>query len=108
VYPYEDFRADFTNKITSLLYKAYTDFQKSYYDRDNSLPLLSRKAFQDFVPIVVVDLSRQNDNVKSATIDLRIEFETTADVPAKTAAYCLILHDQVITYNPFSGDVRKL
>jgi hypothetical protein len=108
VYPYEDFRVDFTDKITSLLYKAYTDFQKSYYDRDNSLPLLSRKTFQDFVPIVVVDLSRQNDNVKSTTVDLRIEFETTANVPAKTAAYCLILPDQVITYNPFSGDVRKL
>ncbi|XP_025405028.1 uncharacterized protein LOC112679450 [Sipha flava] len=108
VYPYEDFRADFTNKFTALLYKAYTDFQKSYYDRDNSLPILSKKDFQDFVPIVVVDLSRQNDNVKSSTVDLRIEFETTADVPAKTAAYCLILHDQVITYNPFSGDVRKL
>jgi hypothetical protein len=25
-----------------------------------------------------------------------------------TTAYCLILHDQIITYNPFSGDVRKL
>ncbi|XP_060881814.1 uncharacterized protein LOC132953354 [Metopolophium dirhodum] len=27
-YPYEDFRADFQNKQTSILYKAYTDFQK--------------------------------------------------------------------------------
>ncbi|XP_050062956.1 uncharacterized protein LOC126552307 [Aphis gossypii] len=90
VYPYEDFRADFTNNVTAILYKAYAEFQKSYYERE------------------IVDLLRQNDNVKSSTVDLRIEFETDKAIPAKTAAYCLILHDQIITYNPFNGDVRKL
>ncbi|KAL4083047.1 hypothetical protein QTP88_028377 [Uroleucon formosanum] len=108
VYPYEDFRADFKNNTTSILYKAYTDFQKSYYEREYCEPLLSKHIFQNYVPIVVVDLSRQNDNVKSSTVDLRIEFETDTVLPENTAAYCLILHDQIITYNPFSGDVRKL
>lgn len=108
VYPYEDFRADFSNKITAILYKSYTDFQKSYYDRDHAIPLLSRHIFQQYTPIVVVDLSRQNDNVKSSTVDMRIEFETSEAIPANTAAYCLILHDQIITYNPFNGNVRKL
>lgn len=108
VYPYEDFRADFKNNTTSILYKAYTDFQKSYYEREYCEPLLSKHIFQNYVPIVVVDLSYQNDNVKSSTVDLRIDFETDTVIPEKTAAYCLILHDQIITYNPFSGDVRKL
>ncbi|KAL4100895.1 hypothetical protein QTP88_020920 [Uroleucon formosanum] len=108
VYPYEDFRADFKNNTTTILYKAYTDFQKSYYERDYCEPLLSKHIFQNYVPIIVVDLSRQNDNVKSSTVDLRIEFETDTVIPEKTAAFCLMLHDQIITYNPFSGDVRKL
>ncbi|XP_050066081.1 uncharacterized protein LOC126555167 [Aphis gossypii] len=108
VFPYEGFRADFKNNTISLLYKAYTDFQKPYYERDYSEPLLSKNVFQTYVPIVVVDLSHQNDNVKVSTIDLRVEFETDTVIPEKTAAYCLILHDQIITYNPFSGDVRKL
>jgi len=108
VYPYEDFRADFTNNVTAILYKAYAEFQKSYYEREYSEPLLAKNIFQQFVPIIVVDLSRQNDNVKSSTVDLRIEFETDKAIPAKTAAYCLILHDQIITYSPFNGDVRKL
>jgi len=108
VYPYEDFRADFSTKITAILYKAYTDFQKSYYDQEQAIPLLSRHIFQEFAPIVVVDLSRQNDNVKSSTVDMRIEFETSTAIPTNTAAYCLILHDQIVTYNPFNGNVRKL
>ena len=70
VYPYEDFRADFSNKITAILYKSYADFQKSYYDREQAIPLLSRHIFHQFTPIVVVDLSRQNDNVKSSTVDM--------------------------------------
>lgn len=107
VFPYEDFRADFTNNLTAVLYKAYADFQKSYYDKD-AKPILSKNKFQQFAPLIVVDLLRQNDNVKSSTIDLRVEFETETAIPEKTAAYCLILHDQIITYNPFNGDVRKL
>lgn len=108
VYPYEDFRADFSNNQISIVYKAYTDFQKSYYDRDHSKPLLSKTDFCLLAPIIVVDLSRQNDNVKSSTVDLRVEFETIKNIPPKTTAYCLILHDQIVTYNPFNGDVRKL
>lgn len=108
VYPYEDFRADFNNNMISVLYKAYTDFQKLYYEKDYCQPLLTKSGFQKLVPIIVVDLSHQNDNIKSSTVDLRIEFETTEAVPAATSAYCLILHDQVITYNPFNNDVRKL
>jgi hypothetical protein len=108
VYPYEDFQADFSEKLTTVLYKSYTDFQKSYYERDYCAPLLSKYIFDLISPIFVVDLSRQNDNVKSSTVDMRIEFETTQTIPDKTAAYCLILHDQIITYNPFNGEVRKL
>ncbi|XP_050065031.1 uncharacterized protein LOC126553959 [Aphis gossypii] len=46
VYPYVDFRADFQNKQTSILYKACTDFQKLYYERDFSEPLLSKHIFK--------------------------------------------------------------
>lgn len=35
VYPY--FRSYFNNNNTSVLYKTYTDFQKSYYNKESSL-----------------------------------------------------------------------
>lgn len=108
VYPYEDFRINFAKNNIAVLYKAYTDFQKSYYGREYCEPLLSRENFQKLAPIIVVDLSYQNDAVKSSTVDLRVEFETETAIPAKTSVYCLILHDQIITYNPFNGNVRKM
>ena len=60
------------------------------------------------VPLVVIDCSRQNDSLKNAPVDVRLEFESTAIFPENTSAYCLILHDRVVEYNAVSGNVRKL
>lgn len=108
VFPYEDSQSDFTKNKIATLYRAYTEFQKSYYARDIIAPLLSRSDFKTYAPIIVIDMSRQNDNIKTPTVDLRIEFEAAEAFPASTSAYCLILHDQLITYNPFNGEVRTL
>jgi len=108
VFPYEDFQSDFTKNKMSTLYRAYAEFQKSYYGHDDVTPLLNRSDFKNSSPIIVIDMSRQNDNVKMSTVDLRIELEADEAFPASTSAYCLILHDQIITYNPFNGEVRTL
>jgi len=43
-----------------------------------------------------------------STVDLRIELDADEALPTATSAYCLILHDQIISYNPFNGEVRTL
>ncbi|XP_031788862.1 uncharacterized protein LOC116417886 [Nasonia vitripennis] len=58
--------------------------------------------------LVVIDCSRQNESPKSAPVDVCLEFEAKKDFPANTSAYCLILHDRIVQYNPISGDVKKL
>ncbi|VVC35112.1 Hypothetical protein CINCED_3A022476 [Cinara cedri] len=88
VYPYENFRADFTDSLTAILYGI--------------------KQFRIYAPLIVVDLMRQDDSVQLSTVDLRVEFETQTNIVSKSSAYCLILRDQIIAYNPFNGDVRKL
>ncbi len=40
-------------------------------------------------------------------VDVRIEFESSENFPTPTAAYCLILHDRIIEYQPISGMVKK-
>ncbi|KYM84799.1 hypothetical protein ALC53_05052 [Atta colombica] len=55
----------------------------------------------------VIDCSRQNESIKSVT-DVRIEFDCKANVPANTTAYCLIIHDRVVQYNPLTNVVRKI
>ncbi|KYN00582.1 hypothetical protein ALC62_08641 [Cyphomyrmex costatus] len=59
-------------------------------------------------PMVIIDCSRQNESIKSGTVDVRLEFEFKEKVPANTTAYCLIIHDRVIEYSPMSTVVRKI
>lgn len=106
-YPYENFNESFDKNMFAMFYQNYVDFQKYYYERLNSYPCLSREQFKKLGPFICIDCSRQNDDAKTSSVDLRIEFESESNFPANTAAYCLVIHDRIIQYNPFTGEVRK-
>lgn len=107
-YPYGNLNFDITRNQYSLLYDMYTQFQNNYYMNKNPDPLLSKSDFITHTPFIVIDCSKQNESLKQAAVDVRLEFETKTNIPADTTAYCLILHDRIVTYNPISGDVKKL
>lgn len=106
-YPYEDLGLDFANHKYAVLYDMYSRFREYYYYQE-SRPILSRSTFKDFAPIIVIDVSHQNELIKNGPIDIRIEFQTKTNVPANTSAYCLILHDRVIEYTPMTNMIRKV
>ncbi|XP_011635287.1 neurofilament heavy polypeptide-like [Pogonomyrmex barbatus] len=60
-----------------------------------------------FLHNVIIDCSRQNESVKNATVDVRLEFETKENVPMNTTAYCLIVHDRMVQYNPLTNVNRR-
>lgn len=106
-FPYDNLNVQFSRDKYAMLYDMYAKFQSSYYGRTNS-PLLSPEKFKNHSPIVVIDCSKQNESVKSSTVDIRIEFESEKNIPANTTAYCLILHDTIVTYTPLTGVVRRI
>ncbi|KYM95152.1 hypothetical protein ALC62_14213 [Cyphomyrmex costatus] len=107
-FPYDDMNLDFERNKIAILYDMYAKFAKSYYGYETYEALLSVAQFVSAAPLVVIDCSRQNESVKSATVDIRIEFECRENIPSGTTAYCLIIHDRVIEYNPLTNVVRKI
>lgn len=105
-YPYDDLNLKFDENRYAVLYDMYAKFQQNYFLREPQ-PILSWEEFKEN-PIVVIDVSHQNEVVKSGPIDVQVEFETNSQIPAGVAAYCLILHDRLIDYNPLNGIVRKM
>ena len=85
----------------------FANFQFSYYGK-LSEPSLDIKTFIEKKPIIVFDCSKQNETLKYAPVDVRIEFEASENFPDKTSVFCLIIHDRIIQYKPISGDVKKL
>ncbi|XP_011884039.1 PREDICTED: uncharacterized protein LOC105571175 [Vollenhovia emeryi] len=107
-YPYDDMNLDFDKNKWSNLYDAFLRFRKSYYGNDDLAPGLNVYNFLEYGPFVIIDCSRQNESVKSATVYVRLEFECKENVPTSTTAYCLIIHDRVVQYNPVTNVVRKI
>ena len=109
-YPYNNFNVDFTKNQFSILYENYINFYTSFYNTASEIhiPMLTKNDFLKEASIFVVDCSKQNESLKNAPVDVRIEFESEENIPANTTAYCLIIHDRIIEYNPMSGDVKKI
>lgn len=106
-YPYDDMNLKFGENRFALLYSMYANFQQIYYDRVPQ-PLYSRPEFLLYAPIAVIDCSHQNEAIKTGPVDVKIEFKTSDNIPNGTSAYCLILHDRIIEYNPLTSEVKKI
>ncbi|KAL7302418.1 hypothetical protein TKK_0005072 [Trichogramma kaykai] len=106
-YPYGNLNIDFTQNQYARLYEMYANFQSNYYGK-NSKPMLSRAHFKDYMPLIIIDCSKQNESLKAAPVDVRIEFESKEPFPPNTSAYCLILHDRIIEQNILSGEIKKV
>ncbi|XP_036148418.1 uncharacterized protein LOC118647483 [Monomorium pharaonis] len=107
-YPYDDMNLDMKQYKIAVLYDMFAKFQKVYYGRDVEEAYLNVVDFMNYGPFVVIDCSRQNEAIKSVTVDVRIEFECKENVPANTTAYCLIIHDRIIEYSPLTNILRKI
>ena len=70
--------------------------------------MLNKSDFIRHMPLIVIDCSKQNEALKGAPVDVRLEFELNENFLEETSAYCLILHDRIVEYNSISGDVKKL
>lgn len=106
-FPYDNLNLNFAKNQYEILYKMYTNFQKSYLNRD-SYPFLDRKKFKEWGALVVIDCSKQVDSIKGSQVDVRVEIETSESFPANTIAHALIIHDRVVEYIPATGIVTLL
>lgn len=108
-YPQENLNANFAAGRLAILYDMYAKFQESYYHDGSKTPANPFMSYSTFArsPIFVFDCSRQNEAVKTSSVDIKIEFQTSANIAPNTAAYCLIIHDNIVAYNPLTNIVVK-
>ncbi|XP_050546046.1 uncharacterized protein LOC126908179 [Daktulosphaira vitifoliae] len=107
-YPYDNLRMDFSNDKYAVPYHMYTQFQEAFYEKEMACPMLTKTEFKTIAPLIVIDCSRQNEKLKNAPVDIRLEFESDENFPTNTTAYCLIVHDKMFEYNPMTNEVHKI
>ncbi|KAK5649536.1 hypothetical protein RI129_000565 [Pyrocoelia pectoralis] len=107
-YPYEAMQLDFNANKYIVAYQNYINFRREYYAKEEQDALFDYWQFKT-CPIFVMDCSKQNETLKYSTVDVKLEMETVeAAFEPGIVAYCLILHDALVQYNPLTGEVKKL
>lgn len=110
-YPYDSFSNDFEKGVYSVLYQAFVNFKRQYYNNKSSNVQINPPHFKTKTPLIVIDCSRQIDSLRSGVggaIDIKLELEFKKSLPTDTAAYCLILNDSLFEYNILTKTVRKI
>lgn len=107
-YPYENLNLDFEKGNYTELYYMYMKCQESYYNGENPEIFFSM-TFAEFKSrcIFTFDCSRSDESLTNSMVDVKIEITARDNLPEQTAAYCLIIHDNLITYTPFNGIVSR-
>ena len=109
-YPYGNMNTNIAENMCAFFYDMYARFQGVYYlgNGNYTKPFTNRTDLQTYAPVTVIDCLKQKECLKQAAVDVQIKFDLKKNIPNQTAAYCLILHDRIIKYNPISGDLKKI
>ena len=107
-YPQENLNLNINDNKFSILYEMFASFQVNFYGKETSEVILDKTQFRDIAPLAIFDCSKQNEALKYAPVDVRLEIETANQFPGQTSVYCLILHDRMVQYRPISGEVKNI
>ena len=105
-YPSVDMATDFAKEQYAGVYKSFYDFASRYYGIDNLLAgsAANPSAFKSLYPIHVFDVSKQSEQL-TGVVDLTVRMEFSANVPANTQAYALVISDRMLK---FKSDGSKM
>ena len=106
-YPKSETMANFSRNEYMRLFNMFDDFKKDYYGIDSLVggTQVNVPAYKSLFPIIVFDVRRQNETLKTAVMDIQVKFEFSEAVPANTTAYSVMISDR---FYKLSSDGKNL
>jgi hypothetical protein len=106
-YPAVDYNLSFPNQQFSRAYRDAATFSEKFYGLDQSTTQcnISPSDFKDLFPIMVFDVSKQSERLKSSVVDIQIKAIFNTAVPAGTEAFAVVISDRMLK---FQSDGQKM
>jgi hypothetical protein len=107
-FPPSDIITNYGANDYAKLYDMFDSFKKDYYGIDSLVggTQVNFPAFKSLYPILVFDVRRQSERLKSGVIDIQVKFEFNANVPANTTAYTVIISDRFFKMSSDGKNMR--
>ena len=101
-YPTYDISVNFATNSYSKLYNMFNNFKNEYYGFDSLVggTQVNFSTFKTLYPIIVFDVRKQDEELKSGVVDIQLTFKFNQAVPANTMAYACIVSDRMFKFQP--------
>ena len=99
-YPTTDYNISFLAQKFSRVYGDVVEFRSKFFNMDElvSNPNITPADYKDLYPLFLFDVSKQSEKLKYSTTDIQIKMFFSANVPANTEAYAVIISDRLINF----------
>ena len=99
-YPTADYNISFLGQKYSRVYGDAAEFRSKFFNMDEliSSPNINPTEYKNLYPLFLFDVSKQSEKLKYSTTDIQIKMHFSANVPANTQAYAVIISDRLINF----------
>ena len=99
-YPLNDFEIDFAKNHYDHLYREFSSFIEKFYGIDDSVVSTSVNplTYKSLFPIILFDVSKQSERLKSGVTDITLHCRFKANVDASTIAHVVLISDRKIRF----------
>src|SRR5688572_3412074 len=97
-YPAIDYDLSFPNQKFSRAYRDAATISEKFYGMDQLITQsnIRQDEYKDLYPLMVFDVSKQSEKLKSSVVDIQIKAIFNAAVAARTQAYAIIISDKLL------------
>ena len=106
-YPAVDYNLSFPNQQFSRAYRDATTFSEKFYGMNDLITQsnIAPADYKELFPLMVFDLSKQREKLKSSVVDIHLKATFNTAVPAKTEAFAVVISDKLLN---FESDGSKM
>src|SRR5688572_3831382 len=106
-YPAVDYDLSFPNQKFSRAYREAATFSEKFYGMNQLITQsnITPGDYKDLYPLMVFDVSKQSERMKSSVVDIQIKAIFNAAVAAQTQAFAVIISDKLLK---FQSDGQKM
>jgi len=106
-YPAVDYNLSFPNQRISRAYRDAATFSEKFYGMNELITQgnITPSDYKDLFPLLVFDVSKQSERLKSSVVDVQIKATFNTAVPAGTEAFAVVISDRMLQ---FQSDGQKM
>ena len=99
-YPLNDFETNFAKNHYDHLFHEFSSFIQKYYKVDDMITstLVDPVTYKECFPIILFDVSKQSDRLKTGVTDITLKCHFSANVPASTIAHAVMISDRKLRF----------